>query len=89
MIVRHQDAFKNARIYMLTNESPEEAKKFCTAYHLDKIHNIVVGTDYEYSFYRLFLPPTLPFLAIYDSKRQLRRIYRGETDIPVIVNSLQ
>jgi glutaredoxin len=84
-ILKHHDNFKNSSIYMITNESIEETKMFSRAFRLDTVPNIFVGKDYNYSFYRAFLPPSTPFLAIYGRKKQLKRIYSGETDIHSII----
>lgn len=88
-LLEHEIEFRETNIYMVTNESIQEAKKFCQAFRLDTAKNIFIGMDYDYSFYRAFLPPTIPFIAIYDKKKKLRKVYQGETNINSIITAIQ
>jgi hypothetical protein len=36
--------------------------------------------DYQYSFYRAFLPPTVPYLVIYGRNKELIHFHSGEVD---------
>jgi len=77
----------NTRIYFLTNGENSDLMKFCKTFRTDTVANIIVGKDYEYSFYKTYLPPTVPYLAIYNTKNILTKIYIGETSIESIVNA--
>ena len=76
---------KNVEIYWITNESISAARSFSRTYHLDGISNAFVGKDLSYSFYNAYLPSDIPFIAIYNKKKELIRIYKGETDINLII----
>jgi len=87
-IVKHLDELGNTHIYLITNDTSEDLKKFYLYYHLDTVKNIFVGSDYEYTFYKYYLPPATPFFAIYNGKKDLVKIYQGETDINSIINTV-
>jgi hypothetical protein len=73
----------------VTNGDDELLKRFGKFYHLDSMRNVVIGRDYEYSFYRAYLPPAVPFMAIYNEKRNLVKIYKGEIDFRSVVAAVQ
>lgn len=85
-IIDHIAQLTKVKIYMVTSsELNGELKRFYKSYNLDSLTNIFVGKDYEYSFYRLFLPPTVPYMAIYNSKKTLVKIYTGEVNVNSII----
>lgn len=88
-ISTHMSALRNTRIYFLTNGEAADAKLFLRLFKINTINNVMVGKDYEYSFYRTFLPPTVPYIAIYNSRRRLVKLYEGETNIDFIIKSVQ
>jgi hypothetical protein len=89
MLGRHLDELKAASIYMVTQrDSVAEIRQFASACQLDRRVNISFVRDSNYSFFGLFLPSALPFMAIYDREKKLRRIFIGEVDVPSIAYSL-
>ena len=88
LILANQGALRDTRIFMVTNEASEEARKFAQTFKLVSYKNLFIGTDYIYTCFDAFMPSELPFFAIYDNQRKLKRIYRGETDIHSIINSI-
>ncbi|MDR3713321.1 MAG: hypothetical protein P4L51_10930 [Puia sp.] len=88
MLLSHIEALRNVQIYLLTGASFEDVKKYYKSYHLDKYQNITVGKDYEHSFTRIFKPTSIPYMAIYDTDKKLKRIYYGEVDIDILISSV-
>jgi len=84
-LLQHRNQLSNTKLYWVTNGDEELLKRFCQFYHLDTIQNIMIGKDYEYSFYRAFQPPAVPFLAIYNNQKSLVKIYKGEINIHSII----
>ena len=84
-ITEQRGQLKNVRFYLFSNSTIEEIENFCKYYGLDTLNNFFVGRDYEYSFYNVFLPSTIPFTAVYDSKNNLSKIYNGEADISSLI----
>jgi hypothetical protein len=79
----------NIRIYLVTNADNAHLRAFCKTFHTDKVPNLMVGQDYEYSFFRAYLPPTVPYLVVYNSRKDLVRLFRGETDVRYIIKATE
>jgi len=88
-IVENSQKFGTAKIYCISNDPLEEIKHFYSQFHLSSNKNIVVGQDYNYTFYNHFLPPSVPFMAIYDNTKKLIKIYKGEVNVNSLVYSIQ
>lgn len=86
-LLEHLDQLQHTNIYMISSEATEEAEIFKKAFRLDTAKNIFIGSDYDYSFYKIYLPINVPFIAIYDGNKKLRKIYREKTPIASIIRS--
>ena len=86
-LVRQREEIKGVYVYIITNGSLLETNKFFQEYHLGLIQNIFVGNDYENSFYNCFKPQTIPFIAVYNREKKLKKVFRGETNIKLVVNA--
>jgi peroxiredoxin len=86
-LIKHLDALQNIDIYMISNESTESSKRFSQFFRLDTIQNIFIGSDYDYTFFNIYSPNSIPFLAIYDSKKNLKKLYREKVPITSIINA--
>lgn len=80
-IVAERQRLRNVRFYLFSSATIKEIQGFCKYYGLDTLNNFFIGRDYEYSFYNVFLPSTVPYTAVYDSRNNLSKIYSGEADI--------
>ena len=78
---------KQARIYLIANDTSNTVDSFYATNRLDTIKNIFVGKDYNYSFYRVFLPQAVPYIAIYNAKNKLVKLYSGEANIKYIIDA--
>jgi hypothetical protein len=87
-ILEHRALLMDAHIYWITNEPTDSAKAFYIHYRLDTLKNAFVGKDYNYSFYNLYLPSDIPYMAIYNKSRSLAKIYYGETNIRSLIQAL-
>lgn len=88
-ILAHIDQLRKANLYWITNGDLTELKQFCQNFRLDTFKNVMIGRDYEYTFYRAFLPPSTPYIAIYNSHKSLVRLYKGEPDLNSIVAAIR
>ncbi len=89
-LILHMSELGHAKIYMVTNNPSHEAlEQFYQKNRLDKSQNIIIAEDYKYSFYRLFKPSAVPYIAIYNAKKSLVKIYQGETDVNSIISGLR
>jgi hypothetical protein len=76
-------------IYMISNDTIKNILLFSKKFGLDTLPNFFVGKDYNYSFFSTYLPQTVPFIAIYDRQKQLKKIYTGETNVRSLIYSTQ
>lgn len=88
-ILQNIGQFKTTNLYWITNGDIEETINFSKHFHLDTVPNAVISRDCNFSFYGVFLPPTVPFIAVYDKKKKLSRIYNSETDLQAILNVIK
>jgi hypothetical protein len=84
-IIEHRERLKKVRFYLFSSATIEEIQNFSKYYGLDTLTNFFVGRDYEYSFYNVFLPSTIPYMAVYDHRNNLSKIYNGEADISSLI----
>jgi len=88
-ILDNNTKFKNSKIYLVSNESCEEINKFCAYFKLSKKDNVFVGKDSQYSFYNKYLPTGTPYIVVYNSRKDLKRIYEGDIDVNYLITALK
>jgi hypothetical protein len=88
-IVSHRQELKNVRFYFLSAASRKDIDSFYTSYHLDEQPNVFVGMDYQFSFFNAFLPSTIPYMAVYNDRRVLAKVYNGEADIHSLIDLIR
>jgi len=81
LLLSNIHALKDVQIYFLAGAPFGEIKKYSANYQLGQYENIVVGKDYEQSFAKLFEPNSVPYTAVYDTKKKLVKIYYGEVSM--------
>jgi hypothetical protein len=87
-LMQHLAELKPAKVYMVSNTTSHESlQAFYQKNHLNRSEGIFFGEDYNYSFFRLYKPTTVPYIAIYNSKKRLVKIYQGETNVNSIIAS--
>jgi len=84
-ILSHRGDLREVRLYFLSNADPKEIDSFSRHNNLGDLSNAFVGRDYQYSFFNAFLPSTIPYMAIYDGKKDLAKVFNGEADIESII----
>jgi hypothetical protein len=80
-LLAHIGQLRETSIYLVTNGDTEALIKYCQNFRLDTVKNLIIGKDYQYSFFRAYLPPVVPFIAIYNSRKELVKIYNGEIEM--------
>ncbi len=85
-IIKNIEQLKNVQIVMATNMPFDIMKSFYEKYDLEKFENITVGRDFQYllpSFYQIRF---MPYLAMYDKKRNLLNSFEGSMKIEDLIN---
>jgi hypothetical protein len=85
-IIQHIEEFKDIQIIMATMMPFDSMMSFRSKYKLDQFSNITVAQDFQYflsTFYRL---STLPFLAFYNSKKELISTHDGALPVERVLD---
>lgn len=88
-IIANRKKLNKVKIFMVTNDPFSDLKTFYEKYHLQNEPNIFAGKDYEYSFYKQFLPSAVPYIAIYNGNKYLIKVYKEETSVNSLITSIQ
>jgi len=88
-ILEHLQSLKDAQILMLSNAEIPDIRIFSMHFKLDQYKNFTIGRDYERSFYKIFHPSSVPFMAIYDRQKKLLKIYSDDVDIESVISAIQ
>src|ERR1700753_607283 len=84
-IVNNIEAFKDVRIYFLAGTSIEDIRQYVQKYNLYLYSNILVCKDFNHSFAKAFKVRSIPCLAIYNDKKNLVKIYKGEAPLSSLI----
>ena len=87
-ILNDIDSLRNFQICLLANAPIEDLRIYSQYYHLNQYTNIIIGKDYQNSFAHVFKPNAVPFVAIYNEKRKLAKIYYGEISVNTLVTAI-
>jgi hypothetical protein len=88
LLVENINSLKSVKLYLISYMPLKQIQEFDSEFHLNEHHNIIVGQDFHYSFARIFRPAEVPYLAVYDDKHRLVRIYKGNTSVRTIAEAL-
>ncbi len=89
VLLQHITVIPQTRIYLVTEASLQELAKLDSTYHLSTYANITVGQDYHYSFLSALHPDVVPYIAIYNSRKKLSKIYKGNSPFEWILKAIQ
>lgn len=83
-IISNNTELENVPIYFLSSFTNAEVKPYFKDYNLSAYKNIVAGVDNSSAFARYYNIKTVPCLAFYDSKRNLKDVRIGVTNSKII-----
>lgn len=84
-IIREMERFKKIQIVMATTAPLDRMREYISSYGLDKYKNIVVGKDVNYLLPVYFDLKNYPFLAFYNSKKELIDVVEGALPIEKVL----
>lgn len=83
-IIDNAKKLSHIQFYAITFFPYEEMKKFNQEFELKKYKNIITGVDIL-DFYRSYMRAVgVPYIAIYDKDKKLKKAFSGKTDISLI-----
>ncbi len=74
-LVKHMDSLKNVFFVMAAYKSLAEIRQFYNHYNLAVYPNIRMGRDPEYAIPSFYRVESTPFVAVYDKKGILIKVY--------------
>lgn len=83
------DKFYNTQLVFVSYESLPIIRDFAKHYKLHNVNNIKFLEDKKGVFSKIFDVKTIPFIVIYNDKKQLKRKIKGITTINEILNELK
>ena len=80
-LVAHKEEIKDLQIVMITFHPLWQMNEFVKKYKLDELSNLVVGKDIYLLMPAFYAIHNLPFLAMYDKKGNLIKVFEGTMEI--------
>jgi peroxiredoxin len=83
-IIKHNNQILPSNIYLVTNYSFKDTKKMIEDFKLEDCKNIILAFDDKQECIKYYYIPTVPFIAIYDKGKRLKRVLVGKTEFKKI-----
>ena len=84
-IIKHIDAFKKVQIVMSTTRPFDKMVDYYNKYDLKRFDNIIVGKDLNYLLPVFYEIHNLPFLSLYNKKKELISVFEGALSIEKVL----
>lgn len=84
-LVKNADKLKEAFLLLVSYHTPQEVADFAKQYKLKKFPHLAMGRDTEYNLPAHFQVEQTPFMAVYNRKGVLTRIFRSGTDALTLI----
>jgi thioredoxin-related protein len=88
-LIKHMDELKEVQFIMTTYQPMENMKRFYEKYQLAKYPDIHMGRDTHYFFGPFYKIKSIPFLAFYDKKQDLMKVFDGGAPIGKITEVIR
>jgi thiol-disulfide isomerase/thioredoxin len=76
-MIAHIESLKDTRVYFLSSFPFPMVKEYYNHYELKKYPNFIVAQDEAGYFGSYYKTPGVPYIAIYNTKRQLKQVLMG------------
>jgi thiol-disulfide isomerase/thioredoxin/uncharacterized membrane protein YphA (DoxX/SURF4 family) len=77
-IIKHIQLLKNTRIYYVTGDPFGQMSVFYKVFKLSQYPNIIMGKDLKGYFLPYFKANSIPYVAVFDSRKRLTQVFQGE-----------
>ena len=85
-VIANIDSVKNIRFYMLSSYPFQSIKKYYIDFRLNRYKNITVAQDPKVFFGKYYKASSVPYIAIYNSNKTLKKIIPGNISTTQIEN---
>lgn len=83
-MVDNMGELTNIHFYIFTLAPFNQVKQFADKYQLDKYANVTIGIDTSNIFGQYMSITGVPYLAVYDENKQLKKSFEGNVNIRLI-----
>jgi peroxiredoxin len=88
-IIKNLDLLKDIQLYVFTNSPINQFKQFYNDYHLNRYPSITAGIDFNNSFAGYFQAFIVPYLAIYQKDKTLKKVFIGKTPSNLLIKEIK
>lgn len=89
ILTRNMEYLRETELLLTTYQPLFKMKEYISRYRLDQYPQVHVGRDVYYFFGPFFQLSHAPFLAVYDEKGNLQRVFDGGADIDRIREAIR
>jgi cytochrome oxidase Cu insertion factor (SCO1/SenC/PrrC family) len=83
-IIDHIRDVQDIQFYFVTMDTLADLKRFVSNYHFEKYPNLIAAKDYSKYFIHYFTVPAVPYIAVFNSDKKLKRVFLGNYDMQEI-----
>lgn len=84
-LLARMDSLSGVQFYLVTPVNLNLTRAFANELHLDQYPNIIIGRDYNFYFPTFFHVDHVPYLALYDRKKQFVHLYDGHVKMEELI----
>jgi thiol-disulfide isomerase/thioredoxin len=77
-LIKNIEKFRNVRICFITGFPLRDMQVYYRYYKLKQYPNIIMGRDSTNAFLNFFKADAVPYTAVYDSRKRLKRVMNGQ-----------
>lgn len=88
-ILKNIGQLKDVPIYYVTPYPFWEVKAFYYHFKLKQYPNITIGRDYRNGFFSEFKAPNVPYTAVFDAKKRLKKVFASQTDAKSLAQAIR
>jgi thiol-disulfide isomerase/thioredoxin len=83
-ILKNMQKFRDTRVFLITYFPLSDLRLFYKKLRLDKYPNVTAAVDNKNVFLSYYRQHSIPFTAVYDSKKRLAEVISGRADMPLL-----
>lgn len=88
-IVANKEGFEKTQILMVSTYPLFRLKEFAQKYGLNEMENVTITKDPSYTLLSFYDVRTFPYLALYNKKGELLKVYKGSVEIDKVLQAFK
>jgi thiol-disulfide isomerase/thioredoxin len=86
-IEKNMQSLEGVTFCFITAAPVQELRAFCKEFTFNAYPNVIAGVDYTNAFGKHFDIQSVPYMAIYNGKKEMKQVIIGTADAELIKNS--